>query len=101
LQIRRRSDDGPIRLQGAHSEEPEREKYEDRISVVRGRYDRLPVRAEGGADADRRGDRMKRREFIGLLGGAAAAQQPAIPVVGFLDARSPDAMGDRLRAFRS
>src|SRR2546426_2032427 len=54
---------------------------------------------------------MRRRAFIALLGSAAAtlamlwpvsarAQQPAMPVIGYLNSLSPDTFGPRLAAFR-
>jgi putative tryptophan/tyrosine transport system substrate-binding protein len=50
---------------------------------------------------------VRRRDFIKVIAGSAAvwplaarAQQPGMPVIGLLDLRSPDTVGDRLPAFR-
>ena len=49
---------------------------------------------------------MRRRDVVSLLGGAAVswpmagrAQQPAMPVIGFLGAQTPEMFVSRLGAF--
>jgi putative ABC transport system substrate-binding protein len=49
---------------------------------------------------------MRRREFVTYVGGAVAwpvvarAQQPAVPLIGFLNSASPDSYAPELAGFR-
>ena len=50
---------------------------------------------------------MRRREFLGVLGGAAASwplaahsQQPGMPVIGFLNIGSPETWANYLAGFK-
>src|SRR5215212_3698817 len=74
---------------------------------LRPRRDAHSGKAVGrGASLAPRGDWMRRRDFMTMLGGAAAltlparAQQPAVPVIGYLGSESPGPAASRLDAFR-
>jgi hypothetical protein len=80
----------------------------DRVLIADGRFQigYLHVSYHCNASrARRRGDQLNRRAFIALLGGAAVwplaarAQQPKVPVIGFLERKSARDAGQMLAAF--
>src|SRR5262249_3163040 len=81
----------------------------DEIRDGREPQDRQGARPYGtpiDSAARRRGDRMRRRDFITVVSSAALASpivaraQQAMPVIGFLGVETPDVFAGRVRAFR-
>src|SRR5439155_14775901 len=84
------------------------EQFRSASMTCRPRCGRLSVRQHGSVNSWAGGPMsdMRRREFITVIGGAAAwplaarAQQPAVPVVGFLSSRAPEDSEHLVAAFR-